>query len=113
MFDSVLDSEQAFDRLRSMARTRVRRRRVAGFLVLGVAAAAWAGPVAGAFAPEERARPVSRSSVVVRPGDSLWDIAERVSPGTDPRPLVDAIAEANHVDPAVLAPGQTLVIPSI
>jgi nucleoid-associated protein YgaU len=49
---------------------------------------------------------------VVQRGDSLWDIAEDLSGGADPRPLVDAIARVNDVDPATLTPGQTLVIPS-
>jgi nucleoid-associated protein YgaU len=112
MFDSVLDSEQAFDRLRSMARTRVRRRRTIAVLSLAVIGAAWAGPVARAVGNGPDVQRVSRSSYVVRPGDSVWDIAERVAPGTDPRPLVDAIVETNDLDPSSLTPGQTLVIPT-
>ena len=112
MFDSMLDSEQAFDRLRAMARTRVRRRRTVFFLSLAVVGAAWAGPVARALAPSADAHLVSRSSYVVRRGDSVWDIAERVAPGTDPRPVVDAIVDANELDPGQLTPGETLVIPA-
>jgi Tfp pilus assembly protein FimV len=51
---------------------------------------------------------------VVRSGDTLWSIARRVSPSEDPRPIVDAIAGANPVNPVApgaLVPGQTLVIP--
>jgi nucleoid-associated protein YgaU len=110
MFDSVLDSEHPFDRLPSMAR--VRRRRTAVLLSLAVIGAAWAGPVARAVTGGPDAQTVSRSSYVVRPGDSVWDIAERVAPGADPRPLVDAIVETNGVDPSSLIPGQTLVIPT-
>jgi hypothetical protein len=43
---------------------------------------------------------------VVRPGDSLWTVAERLAPGDDPRPVVDALAEARHG--AVLTPGETI-----
>jgi nucleoid-associated protein YgaU len=81
-------------------------------LGLAVVGAAWAGPVARAVGGAESVRRVSSSSYVVRPGDSVWDIAERVSPDTDPRPLVDAIVEANRLDPSSLTPGQTLVIPT-
>jgi nucleoid-associated protein YgaU len=112
MFDSVLDSEQAFDTLRTMARTRVRRRRTVLFVSLGLIGAAWAGPVASALNRSPEVRNVSRSSYVVRSGDSVWDIAQRISPGTDPRPLVDAIVETNDLDPSALTPGQTLVIPT-
>jgi LysM repeat protein len=49
---------------------------------------------------------------VVREGDTLWAIAERFFPGQDPRPLVDELASMNDLDPGLLVPGQTLVIPS-
>ena len=49
---------------------------------------------------------------VVRPGDTVWRIAERVAdPGTDFRPLAHGIVDANRVDPGNLVAGQTLVIP--
>lgn len=54
---------------------------------------------------------VSSTSYVVRQGDTLWSIAERVAPGQDPRPVVDALAAANGVDPGALVPGQALVVP--
>jgi len=79
---------------------------------LAVVGGAWAAPIARAVTGDEDIQRVSRMSYVVRPGDSVWDIAERVSPGTDPRPLVDAIVEANRLDPSSLTPGQTLLIPT-
>lgn len=45
-------------------------------------------------------------STVVRPGDSLWTVAERLAPGDDPRPVVDALAEARHG--TVLTPGESI-----
>ena len=81
-------------------------------LVLVAVAGAWAGPFARASVGSSEPLSVSRSTYVVRRGDSLWAIAETLSDGADPRPLVDAIARANDVDPAALTPGQTLVIPS-
>jgi hypothetical protein len=46
------------------------------------------------------------ASTVVRPGDSLWSVAERLAPGGDPRPVVDALSEARHG--TVLTPGETI-----
>jgi nucleoid-associated protein YgaU len=93
-----------------MSRTRVRRRRLAVLLSAGLVAAFWAGPVAEAF-QGPAVTPAARRIVVVRAGDTLWSIAERLSPGEDPRPLVDAIARANHVDATTIVPGQTLIVP--
>jgi hypothetical protein len=46
------------------------------------------------------------SSTVVRPGDSLWTVAERLAPGDDPRPVVDALASSRRG--VVLTPGETI-----
>jgi nucleoid-associated protein YgaU len=112
MFDSRLDSEQAFDRIRAMGRTRVRGRRTAVFTAVMVVAASWASPLARAFGGPEQPVPVAEHRYVVHAGDTLWSIARSISPGRDPRPVVDAIAQANDVDPGALVPGRTLVIPT-
>ncbi|MGA9159320.1 MAG: LysM peptidoglycan-binding domain-containing protein [Actinomycetota bacterium] len=93
-----------------MSRTRVRRRRLTLTVSLALVAAAWAGPAMRALGPPERPERVSRTSYVVREGDTLWSIARRVSPGDDPRPLVDTLATVNRIDAGELVPGQTLVI---
>jgi nucleoid-associated protein YgaU len=114
MFGSALDFEQAFATIEPMNRTRVRRRRLGLVLAVALAAALGTGPLAGAIglARPSAPAPVAAHRVVVRPGDTLWAIAERVAPGQDPRPLVDAIVASNHVDPGALVPGQTLVVPA-
>ncbi len=46
---------------------------------------------------------------VVRPGDTLWGIAEAlVGPAGDPRPVVDRLASVNRVRDGVIRPGQEL-----
>jgi Tfp pilus assembly protein FimV len=55
---------------------------------------------------------VSRHAYTVRPGDTVWRIAQRLgSPGADPRPLVDGIVRQNG-GATMLTPGETLLIPS-
>jgi Tfp pilus assembly protein FimV len=48
---------------------------------------------------------------VVQPGDTLWSIARRLSPepGTDVRPVVDALAAARDGRP--LEVGERIVLP--
>lgn len=48
--------------------------------------------------------------VTVQPGDTLWSIAGQVSPGRDPRRVVEQIRRSNHLDSVSLTPGQTLKV---
>ena len=47
----------------------------------------------------------------VKPGDTLWSIAERTFAG-DPREGVWELRERNELDSATIVPGQMLVLPS-
>ena len=57
----------------------------------------------GASGPEREYR--------VKPGDTLWSIAERTFSG-DPREGVWELRERNGLDSATIAPGQRLVLPT-
>ena len=51
-------------------------------------------------------------SVIVTPGDTLWDIARRVDPGADPRDVVAEIEQLNALpDGGVLHVGEPLFVP--
>lgn len=50
------------------------------------------------------------ATVTVRPGDTLWSIAEQVQPNHDPRLVVDQLRALNRLDPGSLTPGQTLKV---
>jgi len=83
-------------------------------LVMAQAGAALGGPSlatpgrsttsAGASVASASASAVRHT--VVRPGDSLWSVASRLAPGSDPRPVVDALSEARNGAP--LTPGETV-----
>src|SRR5262245_32217466 len=87
--------------------TRIRRRRLVALLVaVGLfAAAATAGrALLGAAisvepsSPQPVDAPASSppgEAYVVRPGDTLWSIAATIAPDSDPRPVVDALRDAN------------------
>ena len=84
---------------------RPRRRRGLG-RVLVVAAALLVATARLAYG----SGPVASDTVVVAPGDTVWSIAAARFPG-DPRPHVQEILVANHLDSPTLTPGQTLRIP--
>ena len=79
--------------------TRIRRRRLAALLLvvllaLGLAAMLrWTA--ANVVGSDESPQPITSSVYVVQPGDTLWSIAERVAPDTDPRPVVAELRERN------------------
>src|SRR5262245_5751104 len=112
MFGSGLDIEHPFGHPRHVARTRVRRRRLAAALVVVALTAFLTGPVAQAVGLRS-APSANTTTYVVKPGDTLWSIATRFRPGTDPRFVVDLIAGANDLDAGALIPGQRVTIPAI
>ena len=72
-----------------------RRRLIAAALGLGIAlAAAHAGTALGGSTTSTPERRPHVINVVVRPGDTLWTIAQRVAPHSDPRKVVDELAAA-------------------
>ena len=88
--------------------TRVRRRRLAALLLtlalIGAIATAGLAMVGaatsvGPSSPEPVEAPLASPAVgktyVVKPGDTLWSIASAIAPGSDPRPVVDALRAAN------------------
>ena len=50
-------------------------------------------------------------AVTAHSGDTLWSIALRAEPDTDPRITVDHIIDANGLTSPVLQPGQRLILP--
>ena len=52
----------------------------------------------------------ARAVMTVQPGDTLWSIAQRAQPNSDPRPVVDHLRKVNHLNSVVLSPGQTLKV---
>jgi LysM repeat protein len=77
-------------------------------LLLGVLVGFAAGRALAGPARAERPR-----TYVVRPGDTLWRIAERVAgPHADPRPAVDRLMAVNHLSSPAIIAGQRLSLPA-
>jgi Tfp pilus assembly protein FimV len=110
-------TEEVRGRVRAETRARIARkrrmlarRRRAGlaFVALSVVLLGVFGGGAQGSAP---AAPGSPRSVIVKPGQSVWDIAERFAPeSVDVRAYVDAILERNGGDPAIPA-GTRIALP--
>ena len=77
-----------------------------GLLAAVLVAVAWASaPSAAGGASGAGTAP---AIVSVQQGDSLWTIAARVAPQTDPRVEVERLQQLNHLGGVVLQPGQLL-----
>lgn len=91
-----------------------RRRRAVALLVLVSAFVAVAvalsglGPAPGAPAGLSGAR-FNTGVYVVQPGDTFWEIARRLAPGQDPRPIVAELVAAHGS--ATLLAGERLHLP--
>ncbi len=82
------------------------------FLLLAVSIADVVGVGLARASSGEVMVPVSTLSVVVEPGDSLWAIAGRTAPTTDPREVVSRIRDLNGLRSNLIQPGQVLLVPS-
>ncbi len=58
------------------------------------------------------AAPNKTTSIIVRPGENLWSIADRLtSPDASTQDTVDRIIESNHLHGATIVPGERLIVP--
>jgi len=51
------------------------------------------------------------TQVTVRPGQSLWSVAEAADPDADPRVVTQQIIELNALNGTVVLPGERLWVP--
>ncbi|MBX3091571.1 MAG: LysM peptidoglycan-binding domain-containing protein [Cryobacterium sp.] len=49
--------------------------------------------------------------VTVEAGQSLWQLAETIAPGADPRDVISDIVHLNQLQSSVVHPGERLAIP--
>ena len=51
------------------------------------------------------------ATVIVQPGDTLWGMARELSPGDDPREIVQRLLDLNGLTSPIIVPGQELAVP--
>jgi nucleoid-associated protein YgaU len=96
-----------------------RGRAVVGFLAgiaVAVVAALWLASATGAQAANHGVPPGTvykgMTSVVVKPGQTLWSIALRAEPTADPRVVISRIMQFNAMSSDVVVPGERLWVPA-
>ena len=110
----ALSTRSTGSRLRITRRGRL----VLTSLVVGplVVAGVIGGVVAGVNATSAIA--TSSSSTVefdyltINAGDSLWQVAERIAPASDPRDVIADIVSLNQLSSSSVEPGQRIAIPT-
>ncbi len=83
-------------------------------LALGLALVLLVGALLWMFQPQavSASGPSEAKTVVVRPGDTLWEIADQLAPdGADLRLVVRELVAVNGLQSKVLRPGQVLAVP--
>jgi hypothetical protein len=50
--------------------------------------------------------------LTINAGESLWQVAERIAPASDPRDVIAEIVSLNQLTSSAVEPGQRLAIPS-
>lgn len=88
----------------------VRGRRVVALLAL-IPIVALMVIFGGKVAQANSAAP-AMTTVVVQPGQSLWDVASTVDPAADPRAVILEIEQLNGLTSADVAAGQQLIVPA-
>jgi LysM domain len=80
-------------------------------LVAGLSLAAASAAQATGRSASQRGTGSGLLQVVVRPGQSLWSVAQNADPNSDPRLVIQQIAQLNALTGDVLIPGQRLWVP--
>ena len=90
-----------------------RRGRLLVFLaLLGLALGLLVVATTPATATSDRGSTGVAERVTVRPGETLWGIAERVRPDADPRATIARIKDMNGLTSGAARAGQVLLVPA-
>jgi hypothetical protein len=107
----VLVQDQSFRVQKQPIRLTRRGRRVVALLaIIPIALTFLLIGMRGAVATDGSIQSETQS-VVVKPGQSLWDVAVAISPNTDPRETIWLIQQLNTMETSEVLAGQALVVP--
>lgn len=72
----------------------------------------WRAGVAATAGSGERWPAAPRDAVLVRPGQTLWEVAVKREPDADPRKVVHRIVELNDLASVSVEAGQRIIVPA-
>ncbi|MDQ4011000.1 MAG: LysM peptidoglycan-binding domain-containing protein [Actinomycetota bacterium] len=84
---------------------------VASLLVSVTVTLAVVGGLDWTGADANPAIPADTAVIQVGAGETVWDVAQRVAPRSDPRAVVQRIRQLNALKGSAIAPGQQLQVP--
>lgn len=84
---------------------------MAALLVAGLSLAVAGAAQATGHSASSRGGSPNLTRVVVRPGQTLWSVAQNADPHADPRQIIQQIAQLNALTSETLAVGQRLWVP--
>ena len=109
----VLVQDQSFRVHKQPIRLTRRGRRVVALLaIIPIALTFLLIGMRGAVATDGTVQSETQS-VVVKPGQSLWDVAVAISPNTDPRETIWLIQQLNTMETSEVMAGQALIVPAV
>ena len=109
----VLVQDQTFRVQKQPIRLTRRGRRVVALLaIIPIALTFLLIGMRGAVATDGTVQSETQS-VVVKPGQSLWDVAVAISPNTDPRETIWLIQQLNTMETSEVMAGQALIVPAV
>lgn len=79
-------------------------------VAVAVAVLTTGGGLAAALTPGVGSETAAQR-VTVRPGETLWAIAERTAPGVDPRETIERILDLNALESSTVPAGSVLLLP--
>lgn len=82
---------------------------ISTLMAVAAGAAQAAGSGHGGRAGRQAESTVAR--MTVRPGDSLWSVAQRAAPDADARIVIQEIVQLNKLPGTVIYPGEQLLVP--
>jgi hypothetical protein len=106
-----VSASSAASPLRLTTRGRIVIAIMVALLVAGLSLAVAGAAQATGHAASQRGTGSNLIQVVVRPGQSLWSVAENADPNSDPRLVIQQIAQLNVLTSDTLMAGQRLWVP--
>lgn len=85
---------------------------IAPLIALALAFAPGSPWSAGAAIAGSEPSAVDFQYVTVEPGQSLWQLAESIAPGADPRDVISDLVRLNGLEGSIVHPGERLAIPA-